>query len=177
MPVSRDAELHLMARHHFDKASQQINGIRASAAQLEQGAPAAGASFVERSAIGLSVLSLEALKNPDRDNSNPLVLCSRSELGACPVGDETFRNSFAVLSNDFGLAMHLFDDARINAAMLSVAEVEAQHVTIKLQGNTLSVSIKPCDFGEAVTTHWTRISVALAERVVSYAAERNDAGR
>jgi hypothetical protein len=177
MPVSRDAELHLMARHHFDKASQQINGVRASAAQMGQGAPTAGANYMERSAMALSVLSLEVLKNPDRDSINPLVLCSRSELGACPVGDETFRNSFAVLSNDFGLATHLFDDARINAAMLSVAEVEAQHVTIKLQDNTLNISIKPCDFDEAVTTHWTGVSVALAERVVSYAAERTDARR
>jgi hypothetical protein len=174
MPVAGNAELHLMARHHFDRASQQIKDIRASALQMKQGAPVAGANFIERSAMALSVLSLEVLKNPDRDNENPLLLCSRSELGACPVGDETFRNSFAVLSNDFGLATHLFDDARINAAMLSVAEVETQHVTIKLQDNTLSVSIKPCDFGEAVATHWTSISVALAERVASYAATHND---
>jgi uncharacterized SAM-dependent methyltransferase len=115
------------------------------------------------------------VRDSGSDADSRLFIWNGSELGACPVGDEAFRNHFAVLTNDFGLAMHLFDDARISADILATAEVESQHLTIKLQDNTLSVSIKRCDFGEAVTTHWAQISAALAERLVSYAAERGDA--
>jgi hypothetical protein len=170
VPAAKLAELHLMPRQHFDSAMQQLESVRASAALMHQGAPVAGANFIERASMGLNVVMLEALKNTERDNTSPFWLCSREELTACDAGGVAFAEVFAVLSNDGGLAWHLFGDARISAAMVSVAENEVQRMTLKLQDNSMSVSIKSCNFGAAVAEHWVPISIALAERCLTFRA-------